>query len=106
MRGNKLADIVISPRDSDASASWIGAGLQKKPSVSSYKSLQPATHSVLKPDKGGSQWSSYLFFLISIFNPFSIHVYLNHFVSFPPMSIFKYFMSNLFSSALLSRIHV
>ena len=58
MRGNKLADIVISPRDSDASASWIGAGLQKKPSVSSYKSLQPATQRappVQRPGQSGSQ---------------------------------------------------
>ena len=121
--GNKLADIVISPRNSDAGASLnqSGPGTCRRHRRLVGTSLCSPRLSVPRPGKGGSQWSSYSFFLMSILNPFfnpypfsiasslflpCLFSIISCLISilchlFPPHS-FQEYMSNLNNSCLFS----
>ena len=109
-RGNKPADIVISPRSSDAGASLNQSG----PGTCKRRHRLVATN-LCSPRLTVYQTQVRRFIMIflsifphvyfqSIFQSMSI---FNRFVSFPSMSIFNHFMSNLnplssFSSCLIS----
>ena len=108
--GNKPADIVVSTCNSDTGASLNQSGpgtcrRHRQLLGTSLCSPRPRVYRGRVRAVYNGPPIHFSSCLISIH--FSIYVYFNHFISFPSMSIFNHFMSNLnplssFSSCLIS----